>query len=60
MFVNFLPNLIQGYKPVRNFTVEEVIYELSEKYKDEDTSLVILDHLMDFQNQDAEHFGQFL
>lgn len=60
LFVNFLPNLIQGYKPVRNFTVEEFIYELSERYKDEDTSLVILDHLLDFQKQDAEHFGHFL
>lgn len=60
LFVNNLPNLIKEYKPVRNFTVEEFVYELSEKYKDEDTSLMILDHLLDFQKQDAEQFGQFL
>lgn len=59
-FIKTIPNLIQEYKTVRNFTVEEFLYELAEKYIDEDTALLLLEHMLDFQKQDAKSYGHFL
>lgn len=60
LFVKEIPGLDKEYKPERNFTVEELLYELVEIYIGTDDALTILVHMTDFQREDAAKWAKLL
>lgn len=59
-FTRVCPDLIGGYNPLRNFTMEYSIYCLAERYIDEAKALEIFDHLQGFQRTDGKSRGSLL
>lgn len=60
LFVKDIPALKNEYKPERNFTVELAVYSLAESFADSDTALTIVEHMLDFQRDDAAGYAHFL
>lgn len=60
LFVKPSPSVDQVYKPERNFTKEQLLYELAERYAGEDAALMIIEHMMDFQREDAAQYAHLL
>ena len=60
LFVKDIPNIEKEYKPERNFTVESAVYSLAKSYADSDTALTIVEHMLDFQRDDAAGYAHSL
>lgn len=60
LFTKTVPKLDQIYKPERNFTKERMLYELAERYACEDAALTVIEHMMDFQREDAAAYARLL
>ena len=61
LFFKIAPSLLGEYKPARNFTVLYALYHLSELVlKDEETSLMIIDHMFAMQRTDAVELASLL
>lgn len=60
LFVKTSPSIDQVYKSERNFMKEYLLYELAERYVDEDAALTVIEHMMDFQREDAAGYAHLL
>lgn len=60
LFSKETKNIEQVYNPERNFSVEVLLYKLAEKYANEDAALEIVEHMLDYQREDAKHLGHYL
>lgn len=60
LFVKPVSDIGKEFKPERNFTKEQLLYDLAERYADEDAALTILEHMLVYQREDAAGYARLL
>lgn len=60
LFTKPVSDIGKEFKPERNFTKEQLLYDLAERYADEDAALTILEHMLVYQREDATGYARLL
>ena len=60
LFTKPISDIGKEFKPERNFTKEQLLYDLAERYADEDAALTILEHMLVYQREDAAGYARLL
>ena len=59
-FTKEIPNLLHDYMPLRNFTVEVLLLQLSDEFLSDNVTISIIEHTFDFQKEDALGYARMM